>query len=145
MNRRQIFGLVAVMLGLTTGHAQTTMEEYNYITTGYAIQVGGGLDMKKGYRLEDVLSHVTTSASTGIVRKVEFKALFRDKEPKPCALMCILSNSSDNMKQYLCIPSSSSDQDIWQRALKRIGDFTEEDQATLSMGFAMLASYYSAR
>ncbi len=135
-----ILVLVAVTFGLSTSNAQTTMEEYNYITTGYRLQVEGGLDMKKGYRFVDLISNQTTSASTGAERTVEFKALYRQGEPKPCALMCILSNSSDSTKQYLCIPSTASTQDIWRVALKRISDFSDEDLASLSIGFAMVAS-----
>ena len=37
--------------------APTTMEEYNYMTKGYKIQVESGLDMKKGYYFEDMGDH----------------------------------------------------------------------------------------
>ncbi len=33
---------------------QTTETEYNYVTKGYKIQLESGLDMKKGYRFEDL-------------------------------------------------------------------------------------------
>lgn len=35
----------------------TTMEEYNYMTKGYKIQIESGLDMKKGYFLKDIGEH----------------------------------------------------------------------------------------
>lgn len=35
----------------------TTMEEYNYMTKGYKIQIESGLDMKKGYFFKDIGEH----------------------------------------------------------------------------------------
>ncbi len=35
----------------------TTLEEYNYLTKGYSIQVESGLDMKKGYTIEKQGTH----------------------------------------------------------------------------------------
>ncbi len=38
----------------TKVHSQTTLEEYNYVTKGYHVQLTSGLDMKKGYEFEDI-------------------------------------------------------------------------------------------
>jgi len=35
----------------------TTVEEYNYMTKGYKIQIESGLDMKKGYFFNDIGEH----------------------------------------------------------------------------------------
>ena len=35
----------------------TTLEEYNYMTKGYKIQVESGLDMKKGYYINEIGEH----------------------------------------------------------------------------------------
>ena len=35
----------------------TTLEEYNYMTKGYKIQVESGLDMKKGYYFNEIGEH----------------------------------------------------------------------------------------
>jgi hypothetical protein len=133
------------MLVSTSIRAQTTMEEYNYVTKGYKVQVESGLDMKKGYRFEDITSHKAKSADLGIILKTEFKALYRGVESKPCALLCIFSKSSETEKQYLCIPSFASSPEVWDLAMKRILDFSGEDQAAICIGFAILASYYSGK
>lgn len=140
-----VLSLASMLAAVSPLCAQTTMEEFNYVTSGYKMQLAGGLDMKKGYRFEDLFSHDTRSASTGDVRTTQFKALFREGQQRPCAVMCILSNTSQTSKEYLCIPSYSSEPDVWNLAMKRILEFSEEDLTTITVGFAILASYYSGK
>ena len=50
--------LILVLSGISICTAQmetgkTTVEEFNYMTKGYLIQLDGGLDMKKGYITDD--------------------------------------------------------------------------------------------
>ena len=49
--------LVAQLDSTLARSVPTTMEEYNYMTKGYKIQVESGLDMKKGYFIEDMGEH----------------------------------------------------------------------------------------
>lgn len=50
--------VIFCQLDSTLVHAvPTTMEEYNYMTKGYKIQIASGLDMKKGYYFEDMGEH----------------------------------------------------------------------------------------
>ena len=56
MRQKTIIKFVALLLFTTSfcAKAQTTLEEYNYITKGYKVQTDSGLDMKKGYELSDI-------------------------------------------------------------------------------------------
>ena len=46
--------LTCMFLFACFSFSQTTLEEYNYISKGYKIQLESGLDMKRGYLLEDI-------------------------------------------------------------------------------------------
>ncbi len=137
--------LALLLVSYCRVQAQTSLEEYNYVTNGYKMQVEGGLDMKKGYRFEDLTQHVTQSATSDITWTTEFKALYRIGESKPCAILCIFSNSSEQNKHYLCIPSSASTREIWNMAFEKLGEFSGDDARALNFGLAVLSSYYSGK
>ena len=86
-------------------YAQTTMEEYNYITKGYIIQMESGLDMKNGYRLND---HEKVEAG---VRSVEIKVLKRVDNSETAAFMLIYQKEG-NPKEYICVPHPSSSEEV---------------------------------
>jgi hypothetical protein len=97
--------------------AQTTQEEYNYITKGYKIQLESGLDMKKGYSLTDLghwgLNHDTEK------RNCTFKGLVREGQVKPCAILLIYQRTdlSNGAVFYICIPSADAPENIWEQTL----------------------------
>lgn len=125
--------------------AQTTLEEYNYVTKGYKIQLEGGLDMKKGYRFENLPEYNTKSLIFGVMRNITFKALLRDGETKPCALLCVLSISGEEQSNYICIPHFASSQQIWDLANQELNSYAGDDAKTLMFGLAGLASYYGSK
>lgn len=91
-------------------HAQnilpTSADEYQYSTVGYRLQLQAKLDMKQGYLLKEMpkIDHV--------VRKMEFKALFRKGEPRPCAIIMIYSLPRV-APVYYCLPTFDADQELW--------------------------------
>jgi hypothetical protein len=93
----------------------TTLEEYNYLTKGYKIQIESGLDMKKGYTLKDVYFDFKSSVRIGnkeIIRTSNFKLLIRDGQELPCAILLITTRLDNNVKSYHCIPSHGSN--LWE-------------------------------
>jgi len=123
--------------------AQTTLEEYNYITKGYKVQIESGLDMKKGYSLSDIPSF-RISYSNGVAIDADFKALYKDGQKLPQALLCIFSRSDNPNKQYICIPQFGSSKEIWDSTRVKLASIQgEEDAAAMMYGLAKLGSYYS--
>ena len=101
--------LIVIVAFATTSNlqAQTTLEEYNYVTKGYKVQIESGLDMKKGYEFEDVESQTTNE------RTAKLKVLYRTKSgKKEIAAYMIVYYKTGNAKQYICIPHPSSEEDI---------------------------------
>jgi len=126
-----ITGLTLTMLfAFSVAHGQTTQEEYNYITKGYKVQVESGLDMKKGYTLVDLGNWGLNAGSE--VRNCTFKALVRDGQKKPCAIMMIYKRTdiSNGATYYVCIPSPDASSEIWQQTLDFI-NANFKDQNTM--------------
>ncbi len=48
-------------------YSQTTLEEYNYMLSGYHIQKSNGLDLKKGYEFEDILNETLNGINYNFV------------------------------------------------------------------------------
>lgn len=107
--------------------AQTTEEEYNYVTKGYKVQMESGLDMKKGYTLKDLGNWSLNFGSDG-TREATFKGLYRDNSDKPCAIMLIYTRPSTNYKEYYCIPTIDAPSNLWDKTLTQINShFTEQN------------------
>jgi hypothetical protein len=103
--------------------SQTTLEEYNYITKGYKVQIESGLDMKKGYLFEDVYSQKSGE------RLAELKVLYRIKETKKeIAAYLIIYSKEGNEPEYLCVPNPKSEKEIilkyWNQLNDGKGDYT---------------------
>jgi hypothetical protein len=138
----------ALLVFLSEARSQTTMEEYNYVTKGYQIQLESGLDMKKGYRLEDITESSTVMAGDSSYRRIVFKALYRGTEPNPAAIMCIYTfvvNGKTVSTDYLCIPQPGSSKEIWSMVYKKISEYTGEASNALTLGLMYLSSQYSKR
>ncbi len=76
----------------------TTIEEYNYLTKGYRIQVESGLDMKKGYKLDDL-----GNKKVGVYN-FDLKSLVRDSSKEVAAILVIAHSPYSGKDYYLCIP-----------------------------------------
>ena len=136
-------GAILIILS-SRGFAQTTLEEYNYVTKGYKVQVESGLDMKKGYRFEDIHT-IHIQYSDGVERETQFKALYREGQKEPAAILCIYTHSNNAVREYICLPQFSSTKEIWDSTYARISSIGGDDTMALMWGLAKLASFYSMK
>jgi len=98
-------------------YGQTTLEEYNYVTKGYRIQLESGLDMKKGYLIEDIDKQATKE------RAAELQVLFRVKDGnKVIAAYMISYKRSGLPTEYICIPNPNSSEEIMSKYWKQLWD-----------------------
>lgn len=137
-------------------YAQTTLEEYNYVTKGYQIQKESGLDMKKGYRLIELHQNSTiiktktdvrllgSDKYANVKRAMSFRGLYRDGENAPCAIMIAYKRLDNGFVQYLCVPHKDSSDEIWQMFFKDISTYGQEGAQTLAWGLAKCAAYFAA-
>jgi hypothetical protein len=97
---------------------KTTIEEYNYVTKGYKIQLESGLDMKRGYSVKDLSTYRVSP------RQVELKVLFKNPEGhddlqdsvtllnRRVVAYMLLYKKDGLPDEYICIPHPNSDQSV---------------------------------
>jgi len=79
------------------------MEEYNYMTKGYYIQVASGLDMKKGYYFEDMGEHKIGNYTFNV------KKLIRENQQTLAGTMIISHAEISGKTYYTAIPVNNSE------------------------------------
>lgn len=120
--------IVALTIFSTATFGQTTLEEYNYVTKGYKVQIESGLDMKKGYELEDIDKQSTKE------RTAELKVLHRVKDgKKEIAAYMVVYTRSGNSTEYICIPHPKSDEDINAKYWTQLYDGTNDSSQRLQL------------
>lgn len=142
MKTRTLFlSAILFLLSIYSFGQGTTLEEYNYLTKGYKIQLESGLDMKKGYYFKDVIS--LPLQFTGFQRVTTFKHLFREGESIPCATLMIFKRTDTNYESYVCIPHIKSDEAMWKKSFEDFAtatnDWTEASRAYASGMFMMIS------
>lgn len=145
--------------------AQTTLEEYNYVTKGYQIQVESGLDMKKGYTLKDLFEIPTsdfeqkaaaakqeTSSNFGgsfgqpgntvknLEQKLSAKGLYRAGQNAPCAIMVLVTRGNE-IQKVMCIPHQDSEDSIWGTYYLSIKD--DRETRLMALAAAHCAAYFA--
>ncbi len=109
---KKTFSILLLLIGMLAANAQdqnpTTEEEYNYASGGYKLQLQMKLPMKKGYTATDFLVYEEGD------RKCTFKAVLRDGEKFPCAVIMIYDRPRVN-PEYFCIPSADAAPDLWSK------------------------------
>ncbi len=123
------FAIAVSFAGVTASFAQTTQEEYDYITKGYKAQIENKLDMKAGYSLVELGDFGLSSGNEQ--RICSFKGLVREGQTKPCAIMMVYKRSDlpDGKNDfYLCIPSFDA-KDLWTQTLEYVNqNFKNNDE-----------------
>lgn len=76
----------------------TTLEEYNYLTKGYKIQVESGLDMKKGYTFDRISKILKGNYS------FDYSVLVREVNKEAAAIFVKAYSGVSGKTYYLCIP-----------------------------------------
>ncbi len=110
---KKVFVVILVLFsGFYLAQAQTikptTPEEYNIGLAGYKMFVQMKVDIKKGYKINDLSSFEYGE------RKADFKGLYRDGETKPCAVIMVYSKLR-GAPEYYCIPTADAPEELWDR------------------------------
>jgi len=94
--------------------AQTSIEEYKYVSKGYRMETEGGLDAKRGYYFKDLESFDIEYPNW--IRTTGFKTLYRERGHEPAAIMMIFERSDTEYQAYFCIPLYNSSEEVWDMA-----------------------------
>ncbi len=90
--------IILALLFVTGLNAQTTEQEYNYLTKGYSETISKGLDLKQGYELQDMYLHSDT------LYDFDFKLFVNQKTKKTQGVLVTAVSKLWGNKYYLCIP-----------------------------------------
>jgi len=124
--KKIILGML-LFIGLTS-YSQTTMLEYNYMTSGYIIQVKSGQDINKGYRVESIgkyLVDFAVNASKRAKRISEFYSVYNENSARPTEPIGTLIKMyrSDVVNDtYYFMPNKYAQADVLSRAVE---DYTK--------------------
>jgi len=121
--KKTIFAVVFFFITVVFVKAQTTQEEYNYVTKGYKTQVESGLDMKKGYSLKSL------ATETIGIRTVKLEGLYRTNTNTLCAIM-IAYTKSGGITEYLCAPMPATSDSIYNQYIKSLHDNTSNTNSS---------------
>ena len=137
---RNLIFTVSILLACNALNAQTSVEEYNYLSTGYKVQVvEQGGDLKKGYELKNIPSSTSTIGQGGGLRKGWLKGFYKiEGTNKKLVAYLVNYQLNDKPVEYICIPHPSSDKTILARYLNALYDGNEK----VNSGFRLqLISY----
>uniref|UniRef100_A0A0P6BAJ2 Uncharacterized protein n=1 Tax=Daphnia magna TaxID=35525 RepID=A0A0P6BAJ2_9CRUS len=124
---------------------QTTLEEYNYLSKGYKIQIESGLDMKNGYVLKDIFYDFKSTIKfnkNNVVRSSTFKLLYKQGQELPSAILMITKRLDNNVTSFYCIPSHGSS--LWTNFHNDFFDDLKEHNSKIGVyEIELLSAQYS--
>ncbi|MBD1259307.1 hypothetical protein HZY62_01800 [Maribacter polysiphoniae] len=85
-------------LNASKAHSKTTVEEYNYMTRGYKIQISSGLDMKSGYSFDNLGTIIKGNYS------FNFQILKRNELKEMAGILIIANSKVSGKTYYLALP-----------------------------------------
>jgi|GEM_PF-3169233 len=83
----------------------TSIEEYNYLTKGYADDVSKGRDIKNGYELKEFY----TFDNENINFSFTYHKFIETATNKTKAVLVVAKKKSKNKVKYLCIPFNNKE------------------------------------
>lgn len=100
----------------------TTLEEYNYLTKGYKVQVESGLDMKRGYQIKflDKRSAADRSAELFVLKRELLDSTVGVR--LETAGYLVVYQKSGSPKEYICIPNPNAPSEILSLYWKQLWD-----------------------
>ena len=141
MNMKKIILSMLFLLGVMQIFAQriapTTEEEFNYVSKGYRIQKESGLDDKRGYYWVNLVSHYAGT------RNMDFKALVRSGENKPCAILMIYNRTDSGFLDYICIPTYDAPKYLWDKTWDKIRTYSQDAAYALIWGLMHSTAYFA--
>lgn len=105
-----IFALLILYPFIGYSQNGTSLEEYNYCTKGYKIQIESGLDpVKKGYEIKSL--HEMDIDYSGFNINISFIGFIKIASQELRATIMIIKSSEGVF--YLCVPNEDSNEDVF--------------------------------
>lgn len=130
--------LLGVMLcTISTVKAQTTTQDYYYVTSGLQDDLTKGKDIKAGYTLIDLDISEEIKFDDNVVRSIK---LFSYKKQDKVRAIAVLFSDNRNMARIGCIPAIGSNSVVWNKCDQDFKSLPAEWNYVLNRVFVKLAS-----
>jgi len=136
--------LAIAFFATLSGFSQTTMQEYNYMTTGYQMQVKSGQDINKGYRVESIGKFAVgfvNSSKANANRLSEFFKIYNENSSSPLIPIGVLVKMyrSDMVNEsYFFMPNSYSTSEIFNKAFEDYLKIFKTDEVSANYTWNMM-------
>lgn len=120
---KKITLLLLLIIG-TASFAQVSVQEYNYLTSGFVIQISTGQDLNKGYRLDKLGKFsvgFTNEKKVDTKRTSEFFSVYNEgnsNPTNPIGLMVKMYREDNDKFTYFFMPGKGSSIDIYTKAIE---------------------------
>jgi len=107
MKNSSFIMVIMIFIITTSINAQTTLEEYNFISKGYRFTQENGLDMKANYIMKPFKTYQYTSTVINI------SGLFRKKDGDLAGYLFAIKDGV--LDKDICVPTEQSDSIVWRK------------------------------
>jgi hypothetical protein len=132
-----VFAFLTMFLNIKNLSAQTTLQDYNYVSKGLIDDLNNGKDVKTGYKLESTGISGQINQGDGSWRNAEIHYFKKASNNKTQAFAVECTDNGGN-RRFLCIPVSVSSNTIWNAAFKDLSGTGCEWHSVFMWAFAKL-------
>lgn len=123
-------------------NAQTSVEDYNYITRGYADDINNGRGIKTGYNVSVFSTGESVKWADGTERYITLSYFKKGADKKAIIVACSDKNGTTKKwnVSYHCIPTLSSSDYVWQQYYFDMSDWDSNWKLTMCWALSKVLS-----
>ncbi|MEP7237576.1 MAG: hypothetical protein ABI685_06920 [Ferruginibacter sp.] len=127
-----------LFLFFTVTNAQTTIQDYDYVTKRLKNDLFVNGEIKSGYSMDKIGENQLVTQGQDHIRTTQLR--YFKKEGKILAFILECKETKNNFSFYLCIPVTGSDQQIWDKYFADLRSVEKEWHLLFSWAFSILLS-----
>ncbi|MCU0322357.1 MAG: hypothetical protein MUE72_08070 [Chitinophagaceae bacterium] len=137
--KKKVLIFVILSIFFSTKHliAQTTLQDYNYVSKGLLEDLNNGRDIKEGYKLVSSQISGQVNRGDGSWRNAEIHYFKKKSNNKTQAFAVECKDNAGN-RRFICIPVGNSSNVIWETTFKDLNNTGCEWHSVFTWAFAKL-------
>lgn len=109
--KKIFFTCLALLTIYFSSNAQTTQEEYNYVTKGWKKHLDEGSDVKHGYEMI-MIDEINSATKDGSKRSVSMYSFVKKSPVRKIAAYMVTYKKDNDPVEYICVPHPESAPEI---------------------------------
>ncbi|MEI7979700.1 MAG: hypothetical protein WCI53_12705 [Bacteroidota bacterium] len=108
-----LLAFLTMLFNIENLSAQTTLQDYNYVSSGLLDDINKGKDIRAGYKLEStgISESIERDGTKRNARIYYFKKISTGKT-QAFAVEC---TGNEGSRRFICIPTDDASSDIWKK------------------------------